>query len=64
MKLLIYQERKENSMRLSNLDISTTLLGIALILVSNGSARTLGLAISFIGFLISLISCISPKNKS
>lgn len=43
-------------MRLSLVGISISLLGIAIILTSVGSATTFGLILSGLGFIITLIS--------
>lgn len=50
-------------MRLSLLGISISLLGIAIILASTGSAITFGLILSGVGFVISLISCFIGETE-
>lgn len=50
-------------MRLSLLGISISLLGIAIILTSVGSAESFGLMLSFVGFIISLVSCFLGEIK-
>lgn len=44
-------------MRLSLLGISISLFGIALILASSGSGSAIGLGVSFVGLVVSLVSC-------
>ncbi|MEK4296158.1 hypothetical protein [Paenibacillus sp. FSL R5-0914] len=51
-------------MRLSLLGISISLFGIALILTSSGSATVLGLGVSFLGLIVSLIACFRGEHKA
>ncbi|MGY0695053.1 hypothetical protein ACW2QC_20225 [Virgibacillus sp. FSP13] len=51
-------------MRLSLLGISISLFGIALILTSSGSPTVVGLVISFVGLLVSLVSCFINEAKN
>lgn len=50
-------------MRLSLLGISISLLGIAIILTSAISPVTFGLGLSFVGFIVSLVSCFIDEAK-
>ena len=51
-------------MRLSLLGISISLFGIALILTSSGDAAAFGLVVSFVGVLVSLVSCLMALGKN
>ncbi|AIF45074.1 hypothetical protein X953_01160 [Virgibacillus sp. SK37] len=50
-------------MHLSLLGISVSLFGIALILTSRGLPNVIGLVISFVGLLVSLVSCFLNEAK-
>lgn len=50
-------------MHLSLLGISISLFGIALILTSRGLPTGIGLVISFVGLLVSLVSCFLNEAK-
>ncbi|MFZ3579748.1 hypothetical protein [Virgibacillus sp. DJP39] len=50
-------------MRLSLLGVSISLFGIAWISASSGSSVSFGLGISFVGLLISLVSCFVGELK-
>ena len=53
------KERNNRGIKMkgSILGVSISLFGIAWILTSSGSATSFGLGISFIGLVVSLVSC-------
>lgn len=50
-------------MKKSLLGISISLFGIALILVSGGGAEIIGLGISFVGLLVTLLATYMKEDK-
>lgn len=50
-------------MKIINLGIAIILFGIAMILTSSGTGTTIGLGISFVGLMVSVLGCFKNDGK-